>query len=450
MPPADPAPERSPPQRRMALWAGGAVAIIVAVVAIALMGPWGSIIGKPGVEAHEAAAAPGAVPSGPAAPQYHTLFFQVADLAQLKANLEGMGIPAPDAAIAADELVAALGTIELMTVSAEVDKSKGTPAIHALTAELGNGAGVRLVRAGAGKFSRETVVETSVTRIREASGTYNHNTFYDSAMEVKIPGSLVSDFTQAFAFDVDWAQVKVGDRFRAVWEETVSAAGRPIAPPRLLAVEFETGGVKRSFFAYIPSNETVPRWFDANGNGNARSLMRTPIDGARITSKFGPRFHPIYKTQKNHNGVDFAAPIDTPVFAAGKGTVISVGFNGRCPKCGYGNLVKIDHGDGLVTHYAHLNGFAEGLKVGDTVMQGQVIGYLGNTGGSTGPHLHFEINVNAQYVDPLSFENTVSEALSGDELQIYLDQRKRTLADIDRARQAARPAAPPSKPKAPR
>lgn len=434
-PAAAPDAETPPAQKRPALlWIGGGIAGLLALGALGVVVPWGAFLGKPGAEAHEAGAS--AKAAAPAAPQFETMIFQAADLAQLSANLEGMGIPAGDAGLAAREVIAALGTIEPMTVSVELDKASGAPVIRALNAELGNGATVRLVRSGPDTYARESVVETAQVRFREASGTFNDCTFYASAVDAGIPNGLVSDFTQAFAFDIDWAQIRVGDTFRAVWEETVTASGREIEPPRLVAVEFETGGVRRAFFAYVPSNESVPRWFDAKGQGNARSLMRTPVDGARITSKFGPRFHPIYKTPKNHNGVDFAAPTGTPIFAAGKGTVLFRAMAG-----GAGNLVKIDHGDGLETRYMHLDAFAEGLAVGGAVTQGQVIGYVGTTGGSTGPHLHFEIRVAGDYVDPLSFENTVSEALTADELRMYLAHRKARIAEIAQSPKITRAAA---------
>lgn len=429
-PPADSGGGAGGGRRKAVLWAGGGLAGVAAVAALSLLGPWGASGGDNGA-ANEAAAA--RVTKAAAAPAYETMIFQAADMTQLAANLEGMGIAPGDALIAAREVVAALGTIEPMTVTVELDKAGGAPAIHALNAELANGAAVRLERAKNGTYTQQTVVETAQTRIREASGVYNHNTFYASAVEAGVPNGLVSDFTAAFAFDVDWAQIRLGDKFRAVWEETVSASGREVEPPRLIAVEFETGGVKRSFFAYTPSAENVPRWFDERGQGNARSLMRTPVDGARITSKFGPRVHPIYNTPKNHNGVDFAAPTGTPIYAAGKGTIIFAAMAG-----GAGNLIKLDHGDGLETRYMHLHEFAPGIAPGTPVTQGQLIGLVGTTGGSTGPHLHFEIRVNEAYVDPLSFENTVTEALSGEELRMYAAQRKSTFAEIA---QQSKPAA---------
>jgi murein DD-endopeptidase MepM/ murein hydrolase activator NlpD len=149
--------------------------------------------------------------------------------------------------------------------------------------------------------------------------------------------------------------------------------------------------------------------------------------------------HPIYKTPKNHNGVDFAAPTGTPIYAAGKGTIIHAAMSG-----GAGNLIKLDHGDGLETRYMHLNEFAPGIAPGTAVTQGQLIGFVGTTGGSTGPHLHFEIRVNEAYVDPLSFENNVSEVLAGEELRMYVAERKATFAEIAQQKQPKQAAKPPS------
>lgn len=431
-PPSDPPPppgEDGGKRRKLALWIGGGVAGVAAIVAASLLVP----SGKPAAEASEAAVKAAAKPAGP---RYETLIFQAADLAQLSANLAGMGIPADAAETAAREVVAALGTIEPMTVTVELDSKGGAKAIHALTAELGNGAAVRLVREANGKYTQQAVVETSQVRVCEVSGTYKDNTFYDSAVDAGMPNGLVSDFTQAFAFDVDWAQIRVGDTFKAVWEENVTASGREVEPPRLIAVEFETGGVRRSFFAYTPSTESTPRWFDESGKGNARSLMRTPVDGARITSKFGPRIHPIYQTAKNHNGVDFAAPIGTAIYAAGKGKVTFAARAGTA-----GNRVIINHDEGIETYYLHMNDFAPGIVNGTSVTQGQLIGWVGNTGASTGPHLHFEIHVDGGYVDPLSFANTVTEVLAGEEQRMYFSERKARFAEVAQSKKSCQPAA---------
>lgn len=447
-PPTDSEPEPITPEtpiakRPTALWLGGGVAGLVVLAALGLLVPWGAMVGQPSAEAHQSAPAAATAAAAPIAARYDTRIFPAADMDELGLSLEEMGIDTGDAFLAAEEVIAGLGTVEPMTVTVELDSKGKKPAIHALTAELANGAAIRLTRKADGSYARESVVETAQVRVRQASGEIKHNIFYLSAVDAGIPNSLVSDFTKAFAFDIDWGQIKPGDRFTATWEENVTRAGREVEPPRLISVEYETDGVNRSFYAFTPPDESEPRWFDGRGQGNARSLMRTPVDGARITSRFGVRKHPIYNIQKNHNGVDFAAPTGTPIYAAGKGTIIHRAMSG-----GAGNLVKIDHGEGLETRYMHLDRFADGQGVGSDVIQGQVIGYVGTTGGSTGPHLHFEIRTDGAYVDPLSFENTVAEALAGEALRMYLAQRKAISAEIAAANSPKKPAGKPAaKPK---
>ena len=430
---AEPAPE---PERKrpVMIMLGGGFAGLALMAALALLGPWNASADAP--EQERAITAADAAPVV-AEPAYATRIFLAADMNELGANLEGMGIPTGDAFVVAEEVVAALGAQGRMNVSVELDRRDEKVAIHALTAELENGAAVRLVRAGGGTFRRENVVETAQVRLQQASGVIKHSTFYASAVEADIPNGLVSDFTKAFSFDVDWGQIKQGDRFRAIWEETVTLAGREVEAPRLIAVEYERDGVKHSFFAFTPPEESEPRWFDERGQGNARALMVTPVESARISSRFGVRFHPISKIQKNHNGVDFAAPTGTDIYAAGKGTIIKRAMSG-----GAGNLVIIDHGGGLQTRYMHLDAFADGQAVGSDVVQGQVIGYVGTTGGSTGPHLHFEILTDGEYVDPLSFDNTVTEALTAEALIMFKNERKARMMEIA---QLNRPAAPKAK-----
>src|SRR5690606_35713632 len=143
------------------------------------------------------------------------------------------------------------------------------------------------------------------------------------------------------------------------------------------------------------TEDGIVDFFDANGLSARRGLLRTPIDGARISSNFGMRRHPIKGYTRMHQGTDFAAPTGTPIYAAGDGVVEKAGRNG-----GYGNYIKIRDGNGYGTAYAHLSRFAKGLKAGSRVTQGDVIGYVGSTGASTGPHLHYEVHVNGKQVNP--------------------------------------------------
>ena len=156
-----------------------------------------------------------------------------------------------------------------------------------------------------------------------------------------------------------------------------------------------------------------------------KALLRTPVDGARVSSRFGMRKHPILGYSKMHRGIDFAAPPGTPIYAAGDGTIERIGRNGT-----YGKYIRIKHNSKLKTAYAHMRRFARGLKSGQFVEQGQVIGYVGSTGRSTGPHLHYEILVGGQQVDPSSIDMPAGENLAGADLEDFLAARAR----IDRLR----------------
>jgi len=155
-------------------------------------------------------------------------------------------------------------------------------------------------------------------------------------------------------------------------------------------------------------------YFDQTGQSVKKPLMKTPIDGARITSKFGFRRHPVLGYNKMHKGIDFGAPRGTPIYAAGDGVVQKAGKFSS-----YGNYVRIKHRAGLETAYAHLNGFKAGVKAGSRVKQGQVIGYVGTTGRSTGPHLHYEIMMNGKQVNPASVKLAGGRSLSGKELKAF-------------------------------
>jgi murein DD-endopeptidase MepM/ murein hydrolase activator NlpD len=150
-------------------------------------------------------------------------------------------------------------------------------------------------------------------------------------------------------------------------------------------------------------------------------LMKTPVDGARISSGFGSRLHPVLGYTRMHKGVDFAVPTGTPVMAAGAGTVSFMGWAN-----GYGNFVVINHSNGYATAYGHLSRFAPGIHMGSRVRQGQVVAYSGNTGMSTGPHLHYEILVKGEQVNPLKVKVAQGRKLAGSELRTFLDSRLRT------------------------
>ncbi|MEM9502134.1 MAG: peptidoglycan DD-metalloendopeptidase family protein [Pseudomonadota bacterium] len=369
-----------------------------------------------------AAATPEPIPT----PTTQMRIITVRGMDELGFSLEAMGVPTGDAFAIAQETIAATGTNEEMRVAVELSSGAGQKSVRTISAELDNGTAVKLTRRRDGTFDRETLLDEATTQVRTVRGIIDQNTFYASAVEAGVPDSLISPFAKAFSFDFDFQRdIKIGDSFTASWEETVTQSGRSTLPPRLLYVQLGTDKGTRSYYAFTPPDEVQQRWFDESGQGNERGLMRTPVDGARITSRYGYRTHPISGRGKKHNGVDFAAPTGTPIYASGNATVA---FRG--PRGSAGNFIRLDHGEGMQTWYMHLDAFAEDLYVGGEVKQGEIIGYVGTTGGSTGPHLHYEIRMNGEPLDPLTFETSEVEALAGEALTMFTSQRENTSAAI--------------------
>ena len=373
------------------------------------------------------AASKAPIPNPTPGPSTSVRIIQVSGVDDLGFSLEAMGIPTGDAFTMAEEAIAALGTQEQMRIAVELTDEGADKTVRTISAELPNGTSVKLTRQSNGTFKRENILASATTRVRTITGTINQNTFYASAVEAGLPDSLTTPFAKAFSFDFDFQRdVELGATFSATWEETVTESGRNTAPPRLLYVQLQAGSKTRSYYAFTPPDESEQRWFDEKGQGNERGLMRTPVDGARITSKYGYRTHPISGRGRKHNGVDFAAPTGTPIYASGEATVL---FRG--PRGAAGNFIRLDHGEGMQTWYMHLNAFADDLVVGEPVKQGDIIGYVGTTGGSTGPHLHYEIRINGEPLDPLTFETSEVEALAGEALTMFSTRRDSTKAAKD-------------------
>ena len=209
---------------------------------------------------------------------------------------------------------------------------------------------------------------------------------------VKATGNtaLANEFMSVFRGEVDFKRLQKGDRLVLLYEQK-TRLGQPFGSIKILAGMIEENKKGNSLYLF------EDKYFDENGKKMESFLLITPINGARIASRFTPkRFHPILKRYRAHLGVDYAAPKGTKIYAAGNGKVTFVGR-----KSGYGNTVEISHGGGYSTLYAHLNGFAKGIKVGTSVKQKELIAYVGNTGLSTGPHLHFGLYKNKQAIDPL-------------------------------------------------
>ena len=196
---------------------------------------------------------------------------------------------------------------------------------------------------------------------------------------------------------------------------------RKQVPNQLLYTSITVNGHKRSFYRFRTPDGKID-YYDRNGNSAKKFLMRKPVrsNRVRLASGFGYRIHPVLHVRKLHTGTDWAAPTGTPILAAGDGTVVYAGRRG-----GYGNYIRIRHANGYQTAYAHQHHFAKGMKVGLRVRQGQVIGYIGTTGRSTGPHLHFEVLVNNKFVNAMTIPVPRGLKIKGHQLTKFLQERDR-------------------------
>jgi murein DD-endopeptidase MepM/ murein hydrolase activator NlpD len=230
---------------------------------------------------------------------------------------------------------------------------------------------------------------------------------YRAAKAQGLPDDFITKFLKVHSYDVDFKQhVKAGDSFELFYE-IVQEEGAPERPGELLYASANIGGETHGYYRFRTPDGLVD-YYDEKGSNSKKFLMRTPVRAARLTSGFGYRRHPLLKTLRLHSGVDWAGPVGTPIMAAGSGTIEVAGREG-----GYGNYVRIRHSNGYKTAYGHMLRFAEGVAKGVKVRQGQIIGYLGNSGLSTGPHLHYEVLVNSRFTNPLSLKIPRSRQLQG-------------------------------------
>lgn len=281
-----------------------------------------------------------------------------------------------------------------------------------------------------GEITTSQVAAQIEARIIVKHSTMDGDSFYSSAVSAGISNSVIPAFAKALAFDFDFQrEVTAGDAFEAAYSQPVNSSGEPVGAPTLLFASLTTASKSASVYRFTgPGGEE--EWFDSSGRSIVRSLMRTPVDGARVTSKFGMRFHPVLKFMKLHGGIDFAAPTGTPIYASGTGVVEFAG-----PKGANGNYVRLRHDNGWLTLYLHMNAFAPGIADGVRVTQGQQIGEVGTTGRSTGPHLHYEVHIDGEKMDPLSIQTDSSgRTLSGEELLAF--EKVRDQIDVSRAQQS--------------
>jgi len=259
--------------------------------------------------------------------------------------------------------------------------------------------------------------ELQVHRHR-AGGTID-GSLYLSAMQAGIPADVVIDMIHMFSYKVDFQRdLHPGDSFEVFYDYYYTPDGQPAKFGSISYAMMTLGGKQIPMYRYQADPNEPAEYFDQKGESAKGMLMKTPVDGARISSGFGSRFHPVLGYTRMHKGVDFAVPVGTPVMAAGAGTIK---FMGRAN--GYGNFVLINHGNDYATAYGHLSRFAPGMRQGAKVRQGQVFAFSGNTGITTGPHLHYEIRIHDGQVNPLTVKMAQGRMLLGKLLRLFTEKR---------------------------
>jgi murein DD-endopeptidase MepM/ murein hydrolase activator NlpD len=287
---------------------------------------------------------------------------------------------------------------------------------------------LRVTRDGDDGFIAEKVARQLLRVAINAEGRIDNN-LSAAAQDAGLPMPVLVEMIRIFSFDVDFQrELQPGDSFEVLYEALFEDDGSLAKTDGVLYASLTLSGQRLDMYNFTPHSGHTD-FFDGKGQSVRKTLMRTPIDGARLSSRFGMRKHPVLGYSRLHKGTDFAAPRGTPIYAAGDGVVESAGRNGA-----YGKYVRIRHNSTYKTAYAHMKRIAKGMRRGKRVRQGQVIGYVGSTGRSTGPHLHYEVLRGGRQVNPLKIKLPSGEKLKAAEMESFERRRAR----IDALRQQVR------------
>ena len=260
------------------------------------------------------------------------------------------------------------------------------------------------------KLYKKTVVAENIIK----------NSLYSSAINSKVNPDTIIEFARIFGFEIDFQRdIRKNDYFKIVYDKYFDENNEMVKTGSILFAHMSVNG--REITLYKFGSDKSYGYFDINGKSVEKALMKTPINGARLSSSYGMRKHPILGFNKMHMGTDFAAPMGTPIMASGSGTITRAKWCG-----GGGNCIKIKHNSTYETIYAHMKSFAQGMKVGKKVRQGQIIGYVGSTGMSTGPHLHYEVIVNGKKVNSQTLKLPSGKTLKDDERKKFEVHRIKT------------------------
>jgi len=276
--------------------------------------------------------------------------------------------------------------------------------------------------------SMNTVTETadnSDDDDDDGSGVRLYQSIYETALRNKVPPTVIEDMVRIYSYDVDFQRkVQPGDSFDVFFAGEDEGA-TITEKTEVLFASLTVGGETKKYYRFQTPDDAVVDFYDETGKSAKKFLVRKPVNNAIMRSGFGGRRHPILGYVKMHTGVDWATPYGTPIFASGNGVVEKVGLEG-----GYGKYVRIKHNNGYETAYGHMSAFAKGLEPGKRVRQGQIIGFVGSTGMSTGPHVHYEILVNGRFVDPMRIKLPRGRSLDGPLLASFEKERDRLDAQM--------------------
>jgi murein DD-endopeptidase MepM/ murein hydrolase activator NlpD len=260
----------------------------------------------------------------------------------------------------------------------------------------------------------------------DSGGIRLYYSIYETALKQNVPQPMVEDLLRIYAYDVDLnRRTRPGDNFELFYEQDEN--GEPLGD--ILYTALSTDGELKRYYRFVSPDDGQVDYYDDQGRSARKFLMRKPINGGAMRSTFGMRRHPILGYYKMHTGVDWAGvPVGTPILATGNGTITKAAWTN-----GYGRHIEIQHANGYTSTYSHMSAFAKGMKPGVKIKLGQVIGYLGSTGLSTGPHIHYEVKINNNFVDPMRIKLPQGRELNGALLTAFKQERDRIDAMMTKA-----------------
>ena len=261
-------------------------------------------------------------------------------------------------------------------------------------------------------FEKKTIITNLIKKIVYKEGKILQS-LYRTAIDLNVQPNLIIEYARIYGFQIDFQRdIKRNDNFKIMYEVFEDDNGKIFETGNILFADLKLSGMNNSLYYF--DKKGSEGHYDQNGKSVEKALMKTPINGARLSSSFGMRKHPIDGFNKMHRGTDFAAPSGTQIMASGSGVVTRARWCG-----GGGNCIKIKHNSTYETIYAHMKNFARGIKEGSRVKQGQIIGYVGSTGKSTGPHLHYEVIINGKKVNSQKLKLPSGKILKGNERKVF-------------------------------